>query len=98
MRMITLEEHVATPEYYRLTGAQPANAYIAAIEKKLADLGEGRLADMDAAGITMQVLSLTAMGMERLEAAATTFLAMDTNDVISQAVNAHPDRFAAFAV
>ena len=35
---------------------------------KLLDIGEGRLKDMDANGIDVQVLSLTAPGLEALDA------------------------------
>ncbi len=59
MRVIAIEEHYAHP------GLQPAEALanlrkhpqLARIQDKLEDLGAGRLADMDAAGIDMQVLS-----------------------------------------
>ena len=58
--------------------------------------GDGRLADMDASGIDMQVLSLAVSGVEELDAATATALARDTNDTVAAAVRMHPDRFAAF--
>ncbi len=60
MRTITIEEHFVTPDFVKLTGAQatPMGA-------KLSDLGERRIADMDAAGIDVQVLSLNAPGVQQ---------------------------------
>jgi predicted TIM-barrel fold metal-dependent hydrolase len=52
---------------------------------------------MDAAGIDMQVLSLSGIGMDRLDSATAGALARDTNEKLAAAVQAHPKRFAAFA-
>ena len=68
-----------------------------AISAKLLDVGEGRIADMDAAGIDMQVLSVAANTVDKLDSATANALARDANDRMAAAVRAHPDRFAAFA-
>jgi predicted TIM-barrel fold metal-dependent hydrolase len=52
---------------------------------------------MDAAGIDMQVLSLTSPGTEQLEATAATAVAREANDRVAEAVRAHPTRLAGFA-
>ncbi|MDT3252508.1 amidohydrolase family protein [Serratia sp. root2] len=66
------------------------------INIKGADLGRGRLDDMDKAGITMQVLSVG--GFPHLTSASEGVdLNRAANDRLANAVNAHPDRFAAFA-
>jgi len=52
---------------------------------------------MDAAGIDVQVLSLTAPGVEQLEAVEAVALARVTNDTLAEAVHRHPDRLAGFA-
>jgi predicted TIM-barrel fold metal-dependent hydrolase len=54
--------------------------------RKLDDLGAERLADMDAAGIDMQILSHTYPSVETLDAAAAIPLARDANDVLAEAV------------
>jgi predicted TIM-barrel fold metal-dependent hydrolase len=100
MRIITLEEHVTTPDIVQaaqmsMSGAAPA--YMQSINAKLLDMGDGRIADMDAAGITMQVLSVAANTVDKLEASIANALARDANDRMAAAVGAHPDRFAAFA-
>lgn len=64
MRVIAIEEHYANPSL------QPPEALAnlrkhpqrARIQDKLEEVGSGRLADMDAAGIDMQVLSHTVPG------------------------------------
>jgi predicted TIM-barrel fold metal-dependent hydrolase len=100
MRTITLEEHFATPEVLKASAAiQPAarNNFVKAVEEKLLDLGKGRIADMDAAGIDLQVMSLTNAGLDKLDGPTATALAHDANDKLAEAVRAHPQRFAAFA-
>lgn len=101
MRTITLEEHVSTRGFLQAVDAHNqrdlANEYIRTVREKLVDLGAGRLADMDAGGIDMQVLSLAGGDMDRLDSATATALATDVNDAMAAAVQAHPRRFAAFA-
>jgi len=100
MRIITLEEHVTTPDIVKaaqmpMSGASPA--FMQTINAQLLDIGEGRIADMDAAGIDMQVLSVSANAMDKLDSATANALARDANDRMAAAVRAHPGRFAAFA-
>jgi uncharacterized protein len=94
MRTITLEEHFITESFVRATGAPR----FAELQPKLLDLGAGRIADMDEAGIDLQVLSLASMGFDGLDAATATALAHDVNDELSDAVRAHPNRLAGFAM
>ena len=64
---------------------------------QLLDLGELRLATMDAAGIDVQVLSHPTPGPEGLESSLAVRLAAEANDLAAEAIAAHPDRFAGFA-
>ena len=103
MRTITLEEHFATPGYFDGPGrelknrAEKVGGRYANLIARLCDVGGKRLAEMDAAGIDMQVLSLTAPGVEQLDAAEAVALAREANDYVADAVKNHPTRFAAFA-
>jgi uncharacterized protein len=102
MRTIALEEHCLTPELRELLGPQihpsyPAHRWPSALEARLLDLGEGRIAEMDAQGIDMQVLSSVQPGLEHSSAARAIPVARAFNDRVAEAVAAHPDRFAAFA-
>ena len=67
-------------------------------ETRLNDVADIRLADMDANGVTMQVLSLC-LGVEVIpDPVAATALAQQVNNFLAAAVAAHPNRFAGFAV
>ena len=73
MRTIAIEEHFSTPQYQaamaRATGQTmcPCRRIWPGVWQKLLDLGDGRIADMDAAGIDLQALSLSAGGLDRLD-------------------------------
>ena len=100
MRIITLEEHITTPAILKASadgqGVLSSSAFIQALHAKLLDTGAGRLADMDASGINLQVLSISSSPIDKLVPVAAQALARDTNDILAAAVKAHPDRFAAF--
>src|SRR5262252_4951234 len=100
MRIITLEEHITTPAILKASadgqGVLSSSAFIQALHAKLLDTGAGRLADMDASGINVQVLSISSSPIDKLEPVAAQVLARDTNEILAAAVKAHPDRFAAF--
>ncbi len=68
-----------------------------AIVERLQDLGERRIGDMDATGIDMQVISLTAPGVQVFDAPTAVSLAAAYNDELAEAVRGHPDRFAGLA-
>ena len=103
MRTITLEEHYATPGFLDGPGrsfverASSMGDRMARILEQVRDVGERRIAEMDAAGIDMQVLSLNSPGVEQLDAADAEVLAREANDFVVDAVERHPSRFAGFA-
>jgi len=103
MRTITLEEHFATPAFLDGPGrrlkeaAKIPGSPVAGVPERLCDIGEGRIAEMDAADISMQVLSLTVPGVEQLEASDAIAMARNANDYLANAVRKHPSRFAGFA-
>ena len=103
MRTITLEEHFATPGFFDGPArflkdrAEQVGGRYADIIARLCDVGAKRLAEMDAAGIDMQVLSLTAPGVEQMETADAIAMARDTNDYLTDAIKRYPTRFAALA-
>jgi len=102
MRTITIEEHFLTREAIETTAhlraTDPTTSFRdPGVLGQLLDIGAGRVADMDAAGIDMQVLSLAVCGLEDLEPAAATALAHNANDELAAAVAARPSRLAGFA-
>jgi len=99
MRIITLEEHFTTTEFLKATGQDTnrANDRMKNINTRLLDIGNGRIADMDANHIDMQVLSLSSAGLYNLDSDTATLLARDINNQLAEAVLDNPGRFAAFA-
>jgi len=68
-----------------------------ALGSKLGDLGEGRIRQMDEDGIDMQLLLLSAPGVQSLAEPLATELAAMANDRLSTATRKHPDRLAGLA-
>jgi predicted TIM-barrel fold metal-dependent hydrolase len=99
MRVIALEEHFWTPTVAEAIGSlrNPNAGPDSPLGANLADLGEGRLASMDASGIDLQVISHTTPGVQHLDGATAVPLAREANDMLAAAVREHPDRFAGFA-
>jgi 2,3-dihydroxybenzoate decarboxylase len=101
MRKIGLEEHFVTDELARYgastsTVAQPERWREAS--RRLADLVEERLPEMDAAGLDLAVLSLNSPGIQaEPDAARAVASAATVNDFLAGLIAAHPTRFAGFA-
>ena len=106
MKTIAIEEHFTTPMYRQNVAANEFRKFYLTsrseqighdIVAELADLGAKRLAHMDAAGVDVQVLSFSSPGPQAFGAEIAIPMARDANDRLSEAVRAHPDRFAGFA-
>lgn len=63
----------------------------------LLDIEGERLRDMDANGVDMQLLSLTAPGVQLFDADTATELAQVANDRLAEVIARHPTRFAGLA-
>jgi predicted TIM-barrel fold metal-dependent hydrolase len=101
-RIIALEEHYATPAFLdaarqdlrepvKLRGPGPT------LLDRLCDLGDLRTQEMDAAGIDLQVLSLTSPGVQQMETAEAVSMARAQNDFLARAVKYYPERFTGLA-
>lgn len=66
-------------------------------KKEIMDMGAGRIAAMDAAGIDFAYLSHTSPGVEALPPEVGVKVAENANDVLSEAMAKHPDRFGGWA-
>jgi len=107
MRIVALEEHYTVPKI--VAGIDPAAVthrgfpgpdfpWAQTIKRnELADLGDARLADMDASGITVQVLSVAGPGADLVPGQAGIDLARAYNDALAEACARHPDRYRGFA-
>jgi uncharacterized protein len=103
MRIVTIEDHVNRPGVMEAMTWQPAE-----IHARLLPSTEQRIADMDAAGIDLQVLSapLPAPGQDAAASPLAPVQPLDesaiplvqaANEELYGMVSAYPDRFAAFA-
>ncbi|HEY8578285.1 MAG TPA: amidohydrolase family protein [Beijerinckiaceae bacterium] len=94
--VIAIEEHYWDHELVsHLTGAEGTRS--PAMLERLYDFGGVRLAEMDAAGIDMQVLSHGAPSGQKLPADIAPKLIAGVNDRLAAAIKPYPTRFAAFA-
>jgi predicted TIM-barrel fold metal-dependent hydrolase len=91
-KVITIEEHFTSPQLRELRGEKDTP-----VQRKLDDLGALRIREMDEAGIDLQVISENNPATQNLDAETSVKLARTSNDLLHEAVRAHPDRFAGFA-
>lgn len=107
MRIVALEEHYTVPGIVsridpaaiRHRGFPGPDVIWGQTVKRneLADLGEARLADMNASGITVQVLSVAGPGADLVPGAQGITLARDYNNALFEATSRHPSRYRGFA-
>jgi predicted TIM-barrel fold metal-dependent hydrolase len=93
--VIALEEHYADPAVMALGDGRRLGD--AALVERLSDLGQLRLAEMDAAGIDLQVISHAPSPLQQIAPAESRQAARAANDRLHDAVDRNPERFAAFA-
>jgi 2,3-dihydroxybenzoate decarboxylase len=68
------------------------------VNRRLLDLAEGRLSEMDAAGIDYSLLSLTAPGVQAItDPKRAVTRAREANDSLAEVVAANPTRYGGFA-
>ena len=107
MRLVALEEHFTMPGLAKRVPADAAvrRGYPApggpsvrpAIDAKLVDFGDSRLKDLDDAGISTQVLSMSGPGADLLPGAEGVAYAREMNDALAGHIAKHPKRYAGFA-
>ena len=104
VRIVALEEHFMVPEllhaWARLPQAQQERLSGCGddpISRRLRDVGDGRVADMDDQGVDVQVLSLNTPGVQNLAPGEAVSVAREANDALADIVRGRPDRFQGFA-
>ena len=94
--IIAIEEHYWDPELTKhYTGPEASRG--GDTDKRLFDLGELRLKEMDEVGIDVQVLSHGAPSTQKLPADIAVDLTRAVNDRLAKICAANPKRFAGFA-
>jgi len=92
--VIAIEEHYWDKEladYYQTVERNPE------VVKRLHDLGELRLKEMDEAGVDIQVLSHGAPSLQMVKADVAVEIGRRINDRLAAFIATKPDRFAGFA-
>jgi uncharacterized protein len=97
VRTIALEEHFWTADLAAAPGTGPLASWGPQLDDQLRDLGHKRLADMDANGIDLQVISHVAPAAQGLPGPEGSARAREANDLLAAAIREHPGRFAGFA-
>lgn len=98
MKLIALEEHFVYPDIVSTHNDIDRALLAPSRVPGLDEIGDMRIAGMDAAGIDIQVLSHTKPGVQEIDdPKQAVSLARAANDYLAEAVNAHPTRFAGFA-
>src|SRR5215831_12959292 len=109
MRVIAVEEHFIDP---RIRAATQSSEWARRTRElgerglrlgtdvlsKLEDLGDARIAAMDAAGISAQLLLHTQPGVEDLDPNEAVRLACDDNDLLAGSIAQHPGRLYGLAL
>ena len=95
-RVVAVEEHFRTPELEAVLEG-PEKLFSRALGESLGDIGDKRIADMDTAGIDVQVLSSAAPHVQWMKADEALDISQRVNDRLADAVLTHPDRFAGLA-
>ena len=91
--IIALEEHYWNPELLPMFPGREGQR-VSDVERRLLDMGELRLREMDEAGIDIQVLSHGAPGTQKLPAELAVRMARQTNDQLAEFIRTNPKRFA----
>jgi predicted TIM-barrel fold metal-dependent hydrolase len=95
---IALEEHFAIEDTLQDSAGFLPDAVWDELSARLLDMHDRRLAEMDANGVEMMILSLNAPAIQAIPDPATaTELARRANDFLAECVAKRPDRFQAFA-
>lgn len=105
MGLIAIEEHWTAPQLTLALESLPPDDQDGSLVfnesgdklARLEDLGETRLAAMDAQGIELSVLGLAPPATGPLRAADATALSRELNDIAAAAVQRHPTRLRALA-
>lgn len=95
---IGLEEHFAIPETLQDSAGFVPGEYWKELSKRLLDVQEYRLREMDANGMEMMILSLNAPAVQAIPSPQkANEIAMRANDFLAEQVAKRPNRFQAFA-
>ena len=90
-KIIAIEEHFTSPKLRELIAPRDGP-----VQQKLNDLGEGRIRDLDAAGIDLILLSENNPAAHNLDPETAVMAARASNDFLAETIRANPTRYAGF--
>src|SRR5678816_1606133 len=91
-RVIAIEEHYMDPELAKFNAGM-AGLRASSIGRKLADVTDERIKEMDKGGIDVQVLSQSGSGTQNMDPKQAAEIAPGVNDRLYEVVREHPHRF-----
>ncbi len=91
-KIIAIEEHFTSPRLHALRNPPDSPR-----QRKLNDVGEVRIREMDEAGIDIQVLSENNPAAQNLDPETAVTMARASNDFLHEVIRGNPARFAGFA-
>ena len=95
---IALEEHFALEETLEDSQKYAVSGSWNHLQRRLLDLGDERLAEMDRHGIERAILSLNSPAVQAVfDSRRAIEIARRSNDILAEAIARHPGRFAGFA-
>jgi len=96
-RIVAIEEHFISPEMAeKYTGYHKLASFMHST-RRLEDLADSRIREMDEAGIDVQVISHLQPGAQVFPPDTSVTLACQANNILHEGISVHPDRFAGFA-
>ena len=96
-RIIAIEEHFVSPTMAKeFSGHHKLTPFMHST-RRLEDLGDARIREMDEAGIDVQVISHMQPGPQVFEPDMSVTLARQANNILYDGIAVRPDRFAGFA-
>jgi 5-carboxyvanillate decarboxylase len=105
VRLFSVEESFTIPEVVaelsRLVDGVPSmrsGPIAGPFMPKLLDIGAARIAEMDADGVDVQVLAVSAPGVQKFDPETGLSIARIANDRLADAIKTYPTRFAGLAV
>jgi 2,3-dihydroxybenzoate decarboxylase len=95
---IAIEEHFAIDDTLRESTEYALPGQLNAFERRMLDVDDERLGEMDKHGIGFAILSLNAPGVQSVfDPRKAVDVARRANDALAAAIARHPDRYAGFA-
>jgi predicted TIM-barrel fold metal-dependent hydrolase len=95
---IAIEEHFAIEETLRESTEYAVPGQLNMFERRMLDVDDERLREMDAHGIAFAILSLNAPGVQSVfDRRKAIDVARRGNDALAAGIARHPDRYAGFA-